>query len=109
MLLPLIGKTVVKMVDNLPVSGEVEIDVSQWFENVTEDAITMTAFGRSYDEGQRVFKLQTQHMLFAAEAFRNVFIPGYRYYLLFVILINIENLVILCQLVMQLHLLHELL
>jgi hypothetical protein len=84
MLLPFIGKTVVDMVEKWDamadaVSGDVEIDVSEWFQIVTEDAITRTAFGRSYEDGKAVFKLQTQLMTFASEAFRKVFIPGYRY------------------------------
>uniref|UniRef100_A0A453EAX7 Uncharacterized protein n=1 Tax=Aegilops tauschii subsp. strangulata TaxID=200361 RepID=A0A453EAX7_AEGTS len=81
MLLPFIGKTVVDMAEKWvtmadPASGEVEIDVSEWFQIVTEDAITRTAFGRSYEDGKAVFKLQTQLMAFASEAFRKVFIPG---------------------------------
>ncbi|WOL09001.1 Cytochrome P450 [Canna indica] len=80
LLIPFIGKTVLGMVEKLPTSGkEVEIDVSEWFQTVTEDAITQTAFGRSFEDGKAVFQLQTQQMLFAAEAFRNVFIPGYRF------------------------------
>ncbi|XP_039126564.1 cytochrome P450 734A6-like isoform X1 [Dioscorea cayenensis subsp. rotundata] len=83
LLIPYIGKTVVGMVDKwlaIPsTSGEVEIDVSEWFQTVTEDAITRTAFGRSYDDGKAVFQLQSRQMVFAAEAFRKVFIPGYRF------------------------------
>ncbi|KAG6492449.1 cytochrome P450 734A6-like [Zingiber officinale] len=80
LLIPFVGKTALGMVEKLPVSGEeVEIDVSEWFQTVTEDAITRTAFGRSFDDGKAVFKLQTQQMAFAAEAFRNIFIPGYRF------------------------------
>ncbi|KAJ8464720.1 hypothetical protein OPV22_027272 [Ensete ventricosum] len=80
LLIPFIGKTVLDMVEKLPTSGEeVEIDVSEWFQTVTEDTITRTAFGRSYDDGKAVFQLQAQQMVFAAEAFRKVFIPGYRF------------------------------
>ncbi|XP_042408377.1 cytochrome P450 734A6-like [Zingiber officinale] len=80
LLIPFIGKTALSMVEKLPTSSEeVEIDVSEWFQTVTEDAITRAAFGRSFDDGKAVFKLQTQQMAFAAEAFRNVFIPGYRF------------------------------
>jgi PHYB activation tagged suppressor 1 len=83
LLLPFVGRTVVDVVDKwhdmaAAASGEVEIDVSEWFQVVTEDAITRTAFGRSYEDGKAVFKLQTQLMAFASEAFRKVFIPGYR-------------------------------
>ncbi|GJN05656.1 hypothetical protein PR202_ga23305 [Eleusine coracana subsp. coracana] len=84
LLLPFVGKTVVGMADKwrgmaAATSGEVEIDVSDWFQVVTEDAITRTAFGESYEDGKAVFKLQTQLMAFASEAFRKVFIPGYRF------------------------------
>lgn len=74
----MIGKTVQGMVEKFPASGEVEIDVSEWFQEVTEYAITRTALGSSYDDGKAVFQLQTKQMVFAAEAFRKVFIPGYR-------------------------------
>jgi PHYB activation tagged suppressor 1 len=82
---PYIGKTIEDMVEKWSVMcgasacGEVEIDVSEWLQIVTEDAITRTAFGRSYDDGKAVFQLQTQLMAFASEAFRKVFIPGYRF------------------------------
>jgi len=81
-LIPLIGKTVLDMVEKwttLSPSEEVEIDVSEWFQGVTEDAITRTAFGRSYEDGKAVFQLQARQMVFAAEAFRKVLVPGYRY------------------------------
>ncbi|XP_038986431.1 cytochrome P450 734A6-like [Phoenix dactylifera] len=82
LLIPLVGRTVLDMVEKwstMSPSGEVEIDVSEWFQTVTEDAITRTAFGRSYEDGKAVFQLQTRQMIFAAEAFRKVFIPGYRF------------------------------
>ncbi|KAJ6829794.1 putative cytochrome P450 superfamily protein isoform X1 [Iris pallida] len=82
LVIPLIGRTVANMVakwETVSPSEEVEIDVSEWFQGVTEDAITRTAFGQSYDDGKAVFELQAQQMVFAAEAFRKVFIPGYRF------------------------------
>ncbi|XP_020592997.1 cytochrome P450 734A6-like [Phalaenopsis equestris] len=85
LLIPMIGKTVIEMVDkwammsSASVRGEVEIDVADWFQGVTEDAITRTAFGRSYDDGKAVFRLQAQQMIVAAEAFRMILVPGYRF------------------------------
>ncbi|KAF3333525.1 putative cytochrome P450 superfamily protein isoform X1 [Carex littledalei] len=85
LLVPFVGKTVADMAEKLTAmsasaeAGEVEIDLAEWFQIVTEDAITRTVFGSSYEDGKAVFKLQTQLMSFAAEAFRKVFIPGYRY------------------------------
>ncbi|KAI4335779.1 hypothetical protein L6164_014389 [Bauhinia variegata] len=61
-------------------SGEVEIEVSEWFQRLTEDIITRTAFGSSYEDGKAIFRLQAQQMLLAADAFQKVFIPGYRFF-----------------------------
>jgi len=58
--------------------GEVEIEVSEWFQRLTEDVITRTAFGSSYEDGKAIFRLQGQQMDLAADAFQKVFIPGYR-------------------------------
>lgn len=58
--------------------GDVEIDVTDWFQNLTEDVITRTAFGSSYEDGKVIFRLQNQQMLLASDAFQKVFIPGYR-------------------------------
>lgn len=78
--MPFVGKSVLGMVEGLLISGEeVEINVSEWFQSVAEDVVTQTTFGRSYDEGKAVFQLQSRQMTLAAEAFRNVFIPGFRY------------------------------
>lgn len=59
-------------------SGEVEVEVSEWFQTLTEDIITRTAFGSSYEDGKAIFRLQAQQMVLASEAFQKVFIPGYR-------------------------------
>jgi hypothetical protein len=62
-------------------SGEVEVDVAEWFQEVTEEAITRVTFGSSYNDGRTVFAMQNQLMAFASEAFRKVLVPGYRYVL----------------------------
>lgn len=83
MLIPVMGSTVVEMVEKwsaaMSKSGEVEIEVSEWFQTLTEDVITRAAFGSSYEDGKAIFKLQTQQMAIAADTFQKVFIPGYRY------------------------------
>ncbi|KAE8794755.1 hypothetical protein D1007_30477 [Hordeum vulgare] len=60
-------------------SGEVEVDVAEWFQEVTEEAITRATFGGSYNDGRVVFAMQSQLMAFASEAFRKVLVPGYRF------------------------------
>ncbi|MBA0681121.1 hypothetical protein Goari_012778, partial [Gossypium aridum] len=60
-------------------SRDVEIDVCEWFQTLTEDVITRTVFGTSYEDGKAIFCLQAQQMVLAAETFQKVFIPGYRF------------------------------
>uniref|UniRef100_J3MFI9 Cytochrome P450 n=1 Tax=Oryza brachyantha TaxID=4533 RepID=J3MFI9_ORYBR len=59
--------------------GEVEVDVAEWFQAVAEEAITRATFGRSYNSGRVVFRMQARLMAFASEAFRKVLVPGYRF------------------------------
>lgn len=55
-----------------------ELDVWPEFENMTGDVISRTAFGSSYKEGRRIFKLQKeQSCLLIADA-EKAYIPGYR-------------------------------
>ncbi|XP_077210597.1 cytochrome P450 734A1-like [Tasmannia lanceolata] len=80
---PVMGQTVVEMVEKwwaMSGAGKVEIDVSDWFESLTEDVMARMAFGSScYQDGKAVFRLQDQQMVFAADAYSKVFIPGYRF------------------------------
>ncbi|XP_010533180.1 PREDICTED: cytochrome P450 734A1 [Tarenaya hassleriana] len=84
LLIPVVVKSVTDMLDelsgNLSESGEIEIDVYEWFQILTEDVITRTAFGSSYEDGRAIFRLQSQQMLLCAEAFQKVFIPGFRFF-----------------------------
>lgn len=75
------AKSVVEMLETWPTSSseEIEVDVLEWFQSVSEDVITRSAFGISYVDGKAVFQLQAKQMMFVAEAFQNVFIPGYRW------------------------------
>lgn len=83
-MIPLVEESVVEMVEKWwsmaesVESSEVEIDVYDWFQTLTEDVITKTAFGSSYEDGKAIFKLQNQQMILASQAFQKVFIPGYR-------------------------------
>ncbi|KAK8654627.1 hypothetical protein V6N13_107234 [Hibiscus sabdariffa] len=82
LLVPVVAQSVSDMVDKWSAGcGEVEIEVCEWFQSLTEHVITLTAFGfgSCYEHGKAVFRLQTQQMLLAAQAFQTVFIPGYRY------------------------------
>lgn len=80
-MVPMAAQSVIEMLEKwmeMSDSGEVEVEVSEWFQTLTEDIITRTAFGSSYEDGKAIFRLQAQQMVLASEAFQKVFIPGYR-------------------------------
>ncbi|XP_021860985.1 cytochrome P450 734A1 [Spinacia oleracea] len=88
LLIPMVGKSVEEMLDKWDQmmwekggggEREVEIEVSEWFQGLTEDVITRMAFGSSYEQGKAIFRLQSHQMLLAADAFQKVLIPGYRF------------------------------
>ncbi|CAN6237503.1 unnamed protein product [Urochloa humidicola] len=81
-LVPHVGRSVAALAEEwraMAGGGEVEVDVAEWFQAVTEEAITRATFGRSYDDGAVVFAMQGRLMAFASEAFRKVLVPGYRF------------------------------
>ncbi|GLT98477.1 hypothetical protein SLE2022_159810 [Rubroshorea leprosula] len=83
LLVPAVAKSVTNMLDKwsaMSTSGEAEIEVSDWFQALTEEVVTRAAFGISYEDGKTIFRLQAQQMLLVVEAFQTVFIPGYRFF-----------------------------
>nr|QNN89158.1 cytochrome P450 [Achyranthes bidentata] len=82
LMVPIMGKSVAHMLDKWSLmsnSGKVELEVSEWFQNLTEEVITRTIFGSSFDDGNKIYKLQAKQIVFAAESFQKVFFPGYRF------------------------------
>ncbi|XP_047328122.1 cytochrome P450 734A1-like [Impatiens glandulifera] len=80
LLIPLVGKSVVEMLDNLvDKDREIEIEVSEWYQKLTEEVVTRAAFGCSYDHGKDIFRLQAQQMALATQAFQKVSLPVYRF------------------------------
>ncbi|CAM0910133.1 unnamed protein product [Alopecurus aequalis] len=84
-LVPHVGRSVAALAERWRVmafasGGEVEVDLAEWFQAVAEETITRATFGRSYNSGRVVFRMQGRLMAFASEAFRKVLVPGYRFF-----------------------------
>ncbi|XP_043688542.1 cytochrome P450 CYP72A219-like isoform X5 [Telopea speciosissima] len=57
--------------------GSFELDVWPELQNLTGDVISRAAFGSSYEEGKRIFKLQDEQAELFVQSFQTAFIPGF--------------------------------
>ncbi|XP_025794005.1 cytochrome P450 709B2-like isoform X2 [Panicum hallii] len=60
-------------------SGEVEVEFSRHFQELTAEVISRTAFGSSYKEGKEVFRTQKQLLALAMATLLNLQLPGFKY------------------------------
>ncbi|KAK8933582.1 Cytochrome P450 734A6 [Platanthera zijinensis] len=87
LLLPAVGEKMMELTEKVAAAAaaaaggdmEVEIDVAEWYQRMTEEAVNRTTFGRCCQEGKVVLKLQKELMVLSAEAFNRLYFPGYRF------------------------------
>ncbi|XP_047952149.1 cytochrome P450 72A225-like [Salvia hispanica] len=61
----------------VPDSGSCEADVWPYLQTMTSDVISRTVFGSSYEEGNKIFKLQREQVERINEAGRHMPVPGW--------------------------------
>jgi cytochrome P450 family 709 len=66
--------------------GEVQVEFSKQFQDLTADVISHTGFGSSYKEGKEVFHTQKQLLALAIATLLNVQLPGFKQVDLFLFL-----------------------
>ncbi|KAI7729667.1 hypothetical protein M8C21_015760 [Ambrosia artemisiifolia] len=60
-------------------SGSTEVDVWPYINNLGGDVISRTAFGSSYEEGQKIFQIQKEQISLIFQMLFMLYIPGRRF------------------------------
>lgn len=58
--------------------GSTELDVQPHLESLTSGVISRTAFGSSYEDGSKIFRLQKEQAELTIQVLQSVYVPGLR-------------------------------
>ncbi|KAJ0961259.1 hypothetical protein J5N97_000759 [Dioscorea zingiberensis] len=65
--------------NKMNVEGSIELNMWPELQNLTGDVISRTAFGSCYEEGRRIFQLQTEQAELIIPTAQTVYVPGFRF------------------------------
>ncbi|KAL3509058.1 hypothetical protein ACH5RR_028459 [Cinchona calisaya] len=73
------SETVSKWEKMASAEGSCELDVWPYLQTLASDAISRTAFGSNYQEGQKIFELQNEQAELHLQVAQSLYIPGWRF------------------------------
>lgn len=59
-------------------TGSAEVDVWPYIDNLAGDVISRTAFGSSYEEGRKIFRIQKEQIELIFKMLFILYLPGRR-------------------------------
>ncbi|KAA8525637.1 hypothetical protein F0562_007481 [Nyssa sinensis] len=74
---PLSSEIMSKWEKLVPREGSYELDVWPYLQTLSNDVISRTAFGSSYEEGRKIFELQREQAEYVILASQSIYIPGF--------------------------------
>lgn len=73
-------KELVQSLQNAVESSQTEVEIGEYITRLTADIISRTEFDTSYEKGKQIFHLLTDLQRRCAQATRNLYLPGSRYF-----------------------------
>ncbi|KVH93118.1 cytochrome P450 [Cynara cardunculus var. scolymus] len=60
-------------------NGWCELDVQPYIDDFASDVISRNAFGSSYEQGRRIYRLQKEQAVLTRQVLQTVYLPGWRF------------------------------